>query len=71
MKYALFNNQRIIPTKNVNEAICPICGEVVIPKCGKIKINAKIGKIVSIKLIFIFSILTPSIYMISFIHKKG
>lgn len=39
MKYALFNNQRIIPTKNVNEAICPICGEVVIPKCGKIKIH--------------------------------
>ena len=37
MKYALYQNQRITPTKDIKDAICPICGELVIPKCGEIK----------------------------------
>ncbi len=39
MKYALYQNQRITPTKDIKDAICPICGELVIPKCGKIKMH--------------------------------
>ena len=39
MKFALLNNERIEPQKGIKNAICPICGEVVIPKCGKIKIH--------------------------------
>jgi len=39
MKYALYQNQRITPTKDIKDAICPICGELVIPKCGEIKMH--------------------------------
>ena len=39
MKYALYQNQRITPTKDIKDAVCPICGELVIPKCGKIKMH--------------------------------
>lgn len=39
MKYALLNKQRIEPQKNIKNAICPICGKLVIPKCGNIKIH--------------------------------
>lgn len=39
MKYALHKNQRITPTKDIKDAVCPVCGELVIPKCGKIKMH--------------------------------
>ena len=39
MKYALHKNQRIAPTKDIKDAVCPVCGELVIPKCGKIKMH--------------------------------
>lgn len=39
MKYALYKNQRITPTKDIKDAVCPVCGELVIPKCGKIKMH--------------------------------
>lgn len=39
MKYALLNNKRIEPQKGIKDAICPCCGELVIPKCGDIKIH--------------------------------
>lgn len=35
MKYAVLNNKRIEPQKGIKGAICPICGEFVIPKCGE------------------------------------
>lgn len=34
MKYAVLNGERIEPQKGIKNAICPICGEIVIPKCG-------------------------------------
>ena len=39
MKYAVLNNKRIEPQKGIKNAICPICGELVVPKCGQIKIH--------------------------------
>lgn len=39
MKYAILNNERIEPQRGIKDAICPICGEKVIPKCGNIKIH--------------------------------
>ena len=39
MKYAVLNGERIEPQKGIKNAICPICGEYVVPKCGKIKIH--------------------------------
>lgn len=39
MKYALLNNERIKAQKGIKNAICPICEEIVIPKCGQIKIH--------------------------------
>ena len=39
MKYALLNNERIEPQKGIKDAICPCCGEIVIPRCGKINIH--------------------------------
>ncbi|MBR1907750.1 competence protein [bacterium] len=38
MKYALLNGKIVEPNKNIKKAICPLCGEIVISKCGKIKI---------------------------------
>jgi len=34
MKYAVLNGERIEPQKGIKNAICPVCGEIVIPKCG-------------------------------------
>lgn len=39
MKYAILNNKRIEPQKGIIDAVCPICEEIVIPKCGNIKIH--------------------------------
>lgn len=39
MKYALLNNERIEPQKGIKNAVCPVCGETVIPKCGIIKMH--------------------------------
>lgn len=39
MKYALLNNERIEPQKGILNAVCPICGEKVLPKCGNIKMH--------------------------------
>lgn len=39
MKFTLLNNERIEPQKGIKNAICPICGEIVVPKCGQIKIH--------------------------------
>jgi len=39
MKYAVLNGERIEPQKGIKDAICPICGEIVVPKCGQIKIH--------------------------------
>ena len=39
MKYAYLNNERIEPQKGTINARCPICGELVIPKCGDIKMH--------------------------------
>ena len=39
MKYAVLNNERIEPQKGIKNAICPICGELVVPKCGQIKMH--------------------------------
>lgn len=39
MKYAILNNKRIEPQRGIIDAVCPICGEAVFPKCGKIKIH--------------------------------
>ena len=39
MKYAILNNTRVEPNKDVIGAKCPFCGEDVIPKCGNIKIH--------------------------------
>lgn len=33
------NNERIEAQKGIKNAICPICEEIVIPKCGQIKIH--------------------------------
>lgn len=37
MNIALFNKERIKPTPNFHGAICQLCNEIVIAKCGKIK----------------------------------
>ena len=39
MKYANLNNERIEPKKGIVGAVCPICGELVIPKCGSVKMH--------------------------------
>lgn len=39
MKYALLNNERIEPQKGIKNAICPICNEIVVPKCGQTKMH--------------------------------
>jgi competence CoiA-like predicted nuclease len=39
MKYANLNNKRIEPQKGISDATCPVCGEVVIPKCGEIRMH--------------------------------
>lgn len=39
MKYAILNNERIEALKGVKDAICPICGETLVPKCGQIKMH--------------------------------
>lgn len=39
MKFAMLNDKRIEPQKGIKNAICPVCGEIVIPKCGNIKIH--------------------------------
>ncbi len=39
MKYANLNNERIEPQKEISDAVCPVCGEIVIPKCGKIRMH--------------------------------
>lgn len=38
MKYAIIDNFRQEAVKGLN-GICPICGEPVIAKCGKYKVN--------------------------------
>ena len=38
MKFALFNNNKIIATKGAI-GVCPICESELIPKCGKVKVN--------------------------------
>ena len=35
MKFALRNGEKIEAIKGVNDAICPICKALVIPKCGE------------------------------------
>ena len=35
MKYAVLNNKRIAPQKGIKNAKCPICGDILIPKCGE------------------------------------
>jgi len=35
LKYAILNNERIEPQKGIKDATCPICGGIVIPKCGE------------------------------------
>ena len=35
MKYAILNNERIEPQKGIKDVTCPICGGIVIPKCGE------------------------------------
>jgi len=37
MKWALFNNERIIARPGI-KGVCPLCNENVIPKCGTIKV---------------------------------
>lgn len=39
MKYALLNNKRIEPQKGIKDAVCPVCGEIMIPCCGDIKMH--------------------------------
>lgn len=39
MIYALQNGQRVMANKDIKDAVCDICGEVLIPKCGRIKTN--------------------------------
>jgi len=39
MKYANLNDERIEPKKGIVGAVCPICGELVIPKCGSVKMH--------------------------------
>jgi len=39
MKYALLNKERIEAQKGIKSAICPCCGGIVVPKCGKVKIH--------------------------------
>ena len=39
MKFALRNGEKIEAKKGVNDAICPICKALVIPKCGEVKIH--------------------------------
>ena len=39
MKYAILNNTRVEPHKDIIGAKCPFCGEDVIPKCGDIKMH--------------------------------
>ena len=39
MKYAKLNDERIEPQKGIVNAMCPVCGELVIPKCGNIKMH--------------------------------
>ena len=39
MKFALINGEKIEAKKGVNDAICPICKALVIPKCGEVKIH--------------------------------
>ena len=39
MKFALRNGEKIEAKKSVNDAICPICKALVIPKCGEVKIH--------------------------------
>lgn len=39
MKYAILNNTRVEPHKDIIGAKCPFCGEDVIPKCGNIKMH--------------------------------
>ncbi len=39
MKYAVFNNERIEATKGFQGAICPVCGNNVVAKCGNINIH--------------------------------
>jgi hypothetical protein len=38
MKFALFNNTKIEATKGAN-GICPVCGSMLVAKCGEVKIN--------------------------------
>lgn len=35
MKFALLNKERIEPQKGIKNAVCPVCGETVVPKCGQ------------------------------------
>jgi competence CoiA-like predicted nuclease len=39
MIYALQNGIRVKANKNIKDATCDICNEVLIPKCGRIKID--------------------------------
>ena len=39
MKYAYLNDERIEPQKGIKNASCPVCGELVTPKCGNIKMH--------------------------------
>ncbi len=39
MKYAILNGERIEPKKGITDAVCPVCKENVIPKCGNIKMH--------------------------------
>ena len=38
MFYAIKDNIKIRPNPNIKDAVCPLCNEQVIPKCGEIKI---------------------------------
>jgi len=39
MRYALVNSQKVEAHKGIIDAVCPCCGNVVIPKCGSINIH--------------------------------
>ncbi|MEH1887894.1 MAG: competence protein CoiA family protein [Nostoc sp.] len=39
MRYALVNGQKLEAQKGIIDAVCPCCGNPVIPNCGPIKIH--------------------------------